>query len=48
MAPVRILYKRICSGKYQLAKAAERLIIIISIAINGWCSEKELQKFIKR
>jgi hypothetical protein len=47
MAPVRILYKKISSGQYQLAKAAERLIIIISIGINGWYSEKELQKFIK-
>jgi hypothetical protein len=31
-----------------LAKATERLIMIISIAINGWCSQKEFQKFIKR
>jgi len=41
-------FKKICSGQYRLAKATERLIMIISIAINGWCSQKELQNFIKR
>jgi hypothetical protein len=42
------LYENICSGDYQLAKDAERLIIIILMAINGWYCQQELQKFITR